>query len=255
MKIVTLNTWGGRAGKEKLLNFFQKHKDDIDIFCLQEVWSGPYEHLEGLAVGGVNIQFENIMVYGKQDISKILSSYKVSFHPHQGDNYGLMMLVKNNLKVIEDGEVFVHKHKEFIPKGDVGKHARNIQYVTIETEAGLKTIINFHGLWNGQGKNDSEDRLVQSDNILKFVQNLHHPFVLCGDFNLLPETQSIKKFEDLGFYNLIKKSGVTSTRTSYYTKAEKFADYIFTSPEIPVKDFEVLPDEVSDHAPLYIDID
>ena len=37
MKIITLNTWGGRAGEERLLDFFNTHKDDTDIFCLQEI--------------------------------------------------------------------------------------------------------------------------------------------------------------------------------------------------------------------------
>lgn len=255
MKIITLNTWGGRAGKEKLLNFFQNHKGDIDIFCLQEIWSAPYEYLEGTSAGGVKLSNEHIMVYGKQDISKILSEHVVFFHPHHREDFGLMMLVGNTLKVIESGEIFVHKYKGYEPIGDAGRIARNIQYVTIETEGGLKTIINFHGLWNGQGKNDSEDRLVQSDNILNFVQNLDHPFVLCGDFNLLPDTLSLKKFEEARLHNLIKEYGITSTRTSYYTKAEKFADYVFTSPKITIKDFKVLPDEISDHAPLYIDIE
>jgi len=42
MKIITLNTWGGRAGKELLLSFFEKYRDDADIFCLQEIWSAPH---------------------------------------------------------------------------------------------------------------------------------------------------------------------------------------------------------------------
>jgi exonuclease III len=37
MKIVFLNTWGGRVG-QPLLEFFKNHQD-VDVFCLQEVWS------------------------------------------------------------------------------------------------------------------------------------------------------------------------------------------------------------------------
>ena len=54
--------------------------------------------------------------------------------------------------------------------------------------------------------------------------------------------------------NLIKEYGITSTRTSFYEKENKFADHAFVSSDIEVVDFKVLPDEVSDHAALYLEI-
>jgi len=39
----------------------------------------------------------------------------------------------------------------------------------------------------------------------------------------------------------------------HYTKTEKFADYVLTSPNIQVIDFQVLPDAVSDHSPLQVE--
>jgi endonuclease/exonuclease/phosphatase family metal-dependent hydrolase len=134
-------------------------------------------------------------------------------------------------------------------------HARNIQYMTIGTSGSLRTVINFHGLWTGNGKGDTEDRLLQSDNIIRFLKTLSHPYVLCGDFNLLPETQSLKKLEDSGIRNLIKEFGIASTRSSHYTKPVRFADYTFVSDGITVNDFKVLPDEVSDHLAMYLDFD
>ena len=253
MKIISLNTWGGLAGKEKLLEFFERHTD-VDIFCLQEIWSAPYEHLEGVAMGPIELQNDKIMTYGLQEISKVLSDHIAYFRPHHLENYGLLMLVKKNLKVLEEGEIFVYKEKGYVHKDNIGSHARNIQYVTVETDTGLRTVINFHGLWNGQGKDDSEDRLLQSDNIIKFMKNISNPIVLCGDFNLLPETESLKKLENFSLRNLIKEYGITSTRTSYYTKPHKFADYTLVSKGIEIKNFKVLPDEVSDHSPMYIEI-
>lgn len=254
MKLISLNTWGGRAGKEGLLAFFNKHQD-VDIFCLQEMWSAPYEHLEGKSAGGLAIDHSKVMVQGVQEISAVLTNHRSYFRPHLLDNYGLLMFVKNDWSVLEEGEVFVHKEKGFIPDGDVGNHARNIQYVTLQTPAGVRPVLNFHGLWNGAGKGDSEDRLRQSDKIIEFVKTLPNPYVLCGDFNLLPDTQSLIKLEDVGLRNLIKEYGVTSTRTSHYTKEQKFADYALVSDGVVVKDFIVLPDEVSDHSPMYLDFE
>lgn len=254
MKIISLNTWGGRAGKENLLAFFKTHAN-TDIFCLQEIWADAYEHLDGHLAGGVKINNEQIMVHGLQEISEALPNHAAFFRPHYGDNYGLLMLVRKSLSVLEEGEVFVFKHKGYVPEGDAGNHARNIQYVTIETKAGPITVINFHGLWNGKGKTDTEDRMQQSKNILAFVKKLDGEHLLCGDFNLLPDTESIKLFESEGLRNLIREYGVASTRTSFYTKPEKHADYVFVTKSLRVQDFKVLPDEVSDHAPLLIEVE
>ncbi len=253
MKIITLNTWGGRAGEEKLLNFFDNHKN-VDIFCLQEIWSAPYEEYNGSAAGGIPINHDQIMVEGMQKISNLLIEHTGFFRPHFLDNYGLMMFVRKDYNVISEGEIFVYKEKGHIPEGDIGNHARNIQFVTVQIDHKLITIINFHGLWNGKGKTDTEDRIKQSQNIIAFIQSIEGEVVLCGDFNLLPDTESIRIFENTGLINLIKTNEIKSTRTSYYSKQEKYADYIFTSPNLLVKDFKVLPDEVSDHSPLYIEV-
>lgn len=257
MKIISLNTWGGKAGKEKLLAFFRENADTTDIFCLQEIWAAPYEHLDGQSAGGSILDHSQILVYGLQEISAILPNHVAFFRPHFGDHFGLLMFVHKNLAVIGEGDVFVYKHKGYMPEGDAGNHARNIQYVTIETETGALTVINFHGLWAGRekGKGDTADRLEQTERIIEFTKQIQNPFVLCGDFNLLPDTQSLKKLEEAGLRNLIKESGVTSTRTSFYTKPEKFADYAFVTKSLCVQDFRVLPDEVSDHAPLLIEVE
>ncbi len=254
MKILSLNTWGGRAGKEKLLNFLKEQSKDADIFCFQEIWAAPYTHLEGVNAGGLELKNRDTMVYGKQEITAALNEYEYFFHPHHGDHYGLMMLVRKGIDILQTGDVFVHKDRGHIPEGDVGNHARNIQYVTFMHEKVKNTVINFHGLWNGKGKTDSDDRIEQSNNIVRFIKELDGEVILCGDFNLLPDTKSIKILEDAGLRNLVDEYGILSTRTSYYTKIEKFADYAFVSHKVSIKDFRVLLDEVSDHAPLLLEI-
>lgn len=188
-----------------------------------------------------------------QEISSLLSGYEAYFRPHFMDNYGLMMLVKKDSKVIAEGEVFVYKEKGYVPSGDIGNHARNIQYVTLLVDGKPLTVINFHGLWNGKGKTDTEDRLNQSRNIINFINSLNSECILCGDFNLLPTTKSLMLFEETGLKNMIKEHNITSTRSSFYQKPEKYADYIFISAGLREKDFKVLIDQVSDHLPLYLE--
>jgi len=259
MKLITLNTWGARAGHKEFLEFIENNKE-IELFCFQEIWNVNNENMDDVKyllndaiVGGVVLQ--NMMTNLYKTLEILMSSYKGYFRPHYGTHYGLAMFVKNNLNLKQEGDVFVYKTREFIPTGDAGNHARNIQYMSIETPNGTRTIINFHGIWNGKGKTDTEDRLLQSDNIVMFLKTLTNPFVLCGDFNLLPDTESLKKFELFGLRNLIKENSITSTRTSLYKKEHRMADYVFVSEGIKVNDFKVLPDEVSDHSPIFLDFE
>lgn len=259
MQLITLNTWGARAGHKEFLGFI-KNQQNIDILCLQEIWyvrDGEGEKvsnlLEGAIVGGTVL--ENMMRDLFPQLSEVLPNHLGFFRPHYGTHYGLASFVKNDLNLKEEGDIFVFKDRDFVPTGDVGNHARNIQYITLNTNNGLRTVVNFHGLWNGKGKTDTEDRILQSDNIIKFLKTLTNPFILCGDFNLLPDTESLRKFEEFGLRNLIKENNITSTRTSLYKKEHRMADYVFVSDGIKVNDFKVLPDEVSDHSPIFVDFE
>lgn len=257
MKIVSLNTWGGRAGREVLLSFFKKYADQIDIFCLQEVWAGPHEDIANTTVGGRVIDMSKIVTDMLQSIEVLLPDHECFFRPHFRNHYGLATFVRKGIPVISEGEYFVYQDKEYVtpPGVDIGMHARNVQFVTIETSDGPLTVMNFHGLWNGKGKYDCDERIVQSARIIQFLETLTTPVILMGDFNLTPETTSLKMLEDYGLTNLIALHNITSTRTSLYDKMGGFfADYALVSKEIEVVDFKVLPDVVSDHAPLYLEI-
>lgn len=261
MKIISLNTWGARAGHSKFLDFFKQYRDKVDMFCLQETWHINQsdevikKHAEGLLEGAIvgGTVLKGMMTDLFPRVDDILTDYNGFFRPHYGNHYGLSMFIHKNVKLIKEDDVFVYKHREFIPTGDVGCHARNIQYATIQTPVGLRTVINFHGLWNGKGKTDTPDRLEQSDRIIEFIKQIPHSVIICGDFNLLPDTESLKKFEHRGLKNLIKELNITSTRTSFYKKPEKFADYMFAGQDVKVNEFKLLPEEVSDHLAMFLD--
>src|SRR3989344_5580495 len=109
MKLISLNTWGGRAGKEKLLKFFETHKNSVDVFCLQEIWSRAYKDLGDKTAGGVTLDYSKIMTDGVREISELFSDFVPFFRPHVADNYGLLMLIRKKYAIINEGEVFVYK--------------------------------------------------------------------------------------------------------------------------------------------------
>ncbi len=244
MKLVALNAWQGRL-HEPLMAFF-KNNQNIDIFCLQEIYHNAPKPLVEDKGDRLNLLSE---------IASLLPDHNSYFKPHVFDYFGIAIFVNKKIKIAEEGDLFVFKERKDALQDFKVSHARNLQFITIETNKGKRTILNFHGLWNGQSKEDTEERIAQADNISKYVKTIDNPYVFCGDFNLLPENKSLKMIEDLGMRNLIKEYGISSTRSSHYKKPDKFADYTLVSDGIKVNEFKVLPDEISDHLAMYLDFE
>lgn len=179
-----------------------------------------------------------------------MPDFNYFFRPQYRGIYGLATFVRKSIHVENEGEVFVFKHQGYENPIAMGNHGRNIQHLTLRTDAGPITIVNFHGLWNGQGKSDSEDRILQSQKIAQFLTTVRTPYALAGDFNLTPNTQSFRILNDICPKDFIAEYGVTSTRSSFYPKPERLADYILACEKTQASTFEVLPDEVSDHLAL-----
>ncbi|MES2213868.1 MAG: endonuclease/exonuclease/phosphatase family protein [Patescibacteria group bacterium] len=245
MKLITLNTWGARI-KEPFTEFIKKHQD-IDIFCFQEVYDKSKEIL------GEEYPDSNHDLFN--ELSTLLPNHNGFFRPVLQGVYGIAMFINKNYSVLEEGEILIHGRNQ---EGTInaGHHDRNMQWLKFEHEGRALTVLNVHGLWNGKGKADVPEKIAQSRIIKDFMNKLEGPKILCGDFNLNPDTKSIKMLEEK-MRNLIKEYSVPSTRNSIYFskpgKTENFADYIFVSPDIIVKNFQVLPEEVSDHAALLLE--
>ena len=78
-----------------------------------------------------------------------------------------------------------------------------------------------------------------------------------GDFNLLPDTESIQMLNK-EMKNLIDIYKIKSTRPNFYDGLDKgniVCDYIFVNDKIKVNDFRVLESSSSDHLPLWLDFD
>lgn len=250
MKLISLNLWGGRVHAE-LTVFLKEYSQTTDIFCFQEMYhqaDGKFSNAKW-ADDGINPQLFDY-------IKSLLPGHNGIFYPHFEDFWGLAIFVKKDIPILEEGEQFVH-HASSKEEEQTGATSKNLQYISIEFNHKKVNIVNFHGLYGGRGfgKGDSESRIKQSKNIVIFLESLSGEIVLCGDFNLKPNTESLKMIENAGLINLIKEAGVTSTRTSFYKKDEKFADYTLVTDGISVKKFKVLPDEISDHNAMLLEFD
>lgn len=240
MKLITLNAWGGSI--EKPFFEFIKNYHDIDIFCFQEIYKNADSKI---STDGRKVDL-NLFT----DLQSILKNHVGFFRPVIAGSFGMGIFVKKSIQVVDEGEIIIHDNPHY--EGTGPTHPRNLQWVKLISGDKEWCIMNVHGLWNGMGKSDTNERITQSNEIKSFTNTIKTPFILAGDFNLRPDTESLKIVAE-GLNDLVNIYDIHSTRTSYYTKEERYADYIFTTKDIKVRHFEVMPNEVSDHAPLLVD--
>lgn len=240
MKLITLNIWGGHV-HDPLHQFISSHQD-VDIFCFQEVYHNAKEM--------ISIEDRKVSLNIFSELQALLANHTGYFRPVVNDIYGISIFISNKIEVLGEGDYLIHHNPDYPGHGPT--HSRILQWIKCRVDDREYAVINVHGLWNGKGKTDTAERLAQSNKIKEFMATINARKILCGDFNLKPDTQSLQILAS-DMHDLINSHQITSTRTSYYPKEEKYADYIFASKDVTINQFEVLKDEVSDHAPLLLD--
>lgn len=265
MNITYLNTWVGKKPEEYESFLLEKAKTE-DVFCLQEVVAF---HKQGFTDFG-------LMLHQWTLTENILKNF-VGFHAVRqrdwydyeaylgvGDqvDYGNAIFVRKDIPILEYREKFILGHQNSGKEEIIQKTIPVvIQAVKVKKDASHLWIVNFHDYYAGKGygKFDTEERITQSQEIAKFIQELSGEIILGGDFNINPDTQSLKIIESIPLENLISKYNIQTTRTSLYPKEKRdvwpHADYVFVNNEVNVVDFKVDVDsDVSDHAPMFLKI-
>lgn len=259
MKIISLNIYGGTIF-EPLLEFIKKESADTDIFCFQEVFRSDSDVISN----GARM---NIFT----DLAKALPDFDAYFTPtfERFDLTGRVefavvggeaMYVRKSIPIINHGNVFVYGTYNDVVIHDEGKleFPAALQYIHIEHNSQPLLVSHIHGIvWPGT-KIDSPARLEQSRNIVEFLNKQPGEKILCGDFNLMPDTESVRLIEKSGMRNLIKEFKIADTRGTLNAKKnpgnpQYFADYCFVSPGITVRNFTVLDLPISDHLPLVLE--
>lgn len=129
-----------------------------------------------------------------------------------------------------------------------------MQYLILEKNKSKTLVVNIHGYWNPDTKSDTPQSWDQMNKIIKFLNSNKYEKIFCGDFNLNPNTKSMKLLER-DMVNLIKKNNIKSTRSNHHKRKDKLADYILVSKKVNVINFKVLQEYVSDHLPLFLEFE
>lgn len=132
---------------------------------------------------------------------------------------------------------------------------RSIQKAIIDIDGKELQIINVHGIWN-KDKVGDDRTIMQSKFILDNIRE-DIPVIVVGDFNLLPDTESIKILNDK-LINLIEEYNIKSTRPTFddgLDVGNLVCDYVFVNDKIVVNDLKVINSNISDHLPIILDFD
>ena len=241
MKILQLNAWGGKLGAQ-IVSLLQR--EQADMVCLQEVIRFP---------GGRSFLFEDI------DSIAADTGYKYSyFSEHIGyplmkrtAQTGLMILSKYPFASTNTIPLRLQYTKDF-DLIDSDYNVQTLQHASVVVGEKTYNILNYHGYHIREHKNGSPETLRQCELIASYLSKLPEPVILCGDFNLSPDSESIAIIERL-LQNHTAQAKVSSTRT-HLTRKTEACDFIFSSKSITHPTFIVLDDVVSDHKVLSLEI-
>jgi len=254
MKLISLNTWGGHE-YDALMKFIGEHKGDTDVFCFQEMTvsnDGPV----------VSNSTRTNLFKETGEMLKDFVGESVAFvsgfdeaGPVDFDlRWAQAIFVRRGINIIDKSSIIINEDKETYDGKSNGKSI--MQHVLLELGGKKVVVCNVHGVPYPGSKLDTPDRLRQSERIKEFTDKQKEPLILCGDFNLMPDTESIRMLEG-GLENLIRTHKITSTRgrlNLYYgtPKQQDYADYIFVSSGVTVEQFSVPDVKVSDHLPMIL---
>ncbi|WP_454849258.1 endonuclease/exonuclease/phosphatase family protein [Rhizobium binxianense] len=267
LRIVSLNVWGGKL-HGSLIDYLSTV--DADVLCLQEVVRTPGARSDWLTYrDGDTVLPQRANLF--EEIGAVLPEHDGFFCPtargalFDGEEtifsqFGLATFVRRSHAVIGQALGFVYG--SYSPEG-WGAHprARNAHCVRIfNHEAGYPiTIAQMHGLRDLAGKGDTPAREQQAQALSRLIRQVwpgNERLVVCGDFNVLPDSRTFAELGKLGLAELVTSRGFTDTRTSHYAKDGRFADYMLATPEVGVAAFDVVArPEVSDHRALLLDLE
>lgn len=266
MRVMCLNGWGGKL-HELLVSYLSSERPDV--LCLQEVVHSPEAAQDWLTYrDGDHVLPQRADFF--RDVSLALPEHVAFFCPTARGvlwdgvvaippRWGLATSVPMSLPVIAQAQGFVHKC--FSPHG-FGDHPRPRSAHAVRVYDYVRdrsvSIAHMHGLRDLRGKMDTPERADQARRLLDLSNQVSEAGdlrVICGDFNVEPDSETLAILEESGFTELVTTFGFAGTRRSRYKKPGRFADYMLVNRVEEIAGFAVIDEpEVSDHCPLILDL-
>lgn len=247
MKLIQLNTWGGRLTKNIA---FLLEKEDPDVVCMQEVFSSSS-----------TIVLPNTMFNSLQVLQELNGLNSVFFSPLLSVKYGKAKVDYGNAilskhPIQQSRTIFTEgKYKSRFNSKNPKLGIYNLQIAKLSMGGKQLAVANHHGHWEQSPKGD-EVSVGKMKAVYEQLRGINEPLIFTGDLNLSPNSPAIRALDGLNLRNLTLESKVESTlSTIHYAKKDVVCDYIFISKDIKVRSFKVADETVSDHKALIFEFD
>jgi endonuclease/exonuclease/phosphatase family metal-dependent hydrolase len=242
MKLMTLNVWQGRLERVLLKHLEQQN---VDFACMQE--AVDYEG----KTGGLISSYSKIGASLRLDQQFFSPLYALKFGS-KSITFG--NVIYSNLPFEQSETIFTRgQYKDDFDFDVDDYNIRALQHTLVKVGDKKLHILNHHGHHIDAHKLGDEETMRQSALIIEYIKQLDGAVILCGDFNLSPESESIKQFDSI-LQNLPVTHSLETTRSLLAYKKE-VCDYIFVNESVEVKDFSMDDTIISDHNALILDFE
>ncbi|MCA9318025.1 endonuclease/exonuclease/phosphatase family protein [Candidatus Saccharibacteria bacterium] len=242
MKLMTLNVWQGRLERVLLKHLEQQN---FDFACMQEAVD------YGGKTGGIISSYSTI--------GKSLRLDHQFFSPLNATKFGKNEISFGNVIysklpfTLSENTFTRGSYKADFDFDEDDYNIRALQHVALGVEGKKLHILNHHGHHIDAHKLGDDETLRQTSMIIDYIKKLDGAVILCGDFNLSPESESIKQFDSV-LKNLSVDYSLETTR-SLLTYKNEVCDYIFVNDEVDIQDFSMDQTIISDHNALILDFE
>lgn len=241
MRLLGLNAWQGRLERVLLK---QLETIDADFSCMQEIveynkWT--------IGLVGPSSSIQKALGCEYSYVSPLISMEFNGEPMNFGNAIYSKYPIEDASTTFTRGQYTENYDRDTTPDYNI----RAFQHATVNIDGKQLHIINHHGHHIDAHKNGDEETERQTNMIADYVSRLNGAVILCGDFNLAPESKSIQIL-DKSLRNLAVEHGLTTTRSRLTTKKE-VCDYIFVNNQVNVENFYMIDEIISDHNGLVLD--
>lgn len=248
LKLLHLNIFCGRC-IDKVISFINEMQ--FDIVHLQEVSRGSFSYTHADCFEEVK---RRTGLNGEMVVNWIHKG-------KEGGQFGNATFFKKSLLLKEQIHLYFRPPIEIDPENyPIYEHPKGALFLLLETKGKSFWCINTHLAW-GPTPFDEPYKIEESQKLSQKIGTLKQPFILSGDFNVVPDTQVVKLLEAHGC-NVTRKYGITNTLDSNLHKAKHLfpaglaVDFVITHPTIEVIDLKKVDyTTLSDHIGLILHFD
>lgn len=262
MKILSLNVALFETNNAKLSKFLTDQK--LDIICLQEVASSFSKTIKEdfLSKDCIDQATTKLKYSFFAPTWEVKDFHQKKFHQKEVFSFdfgGFLKsgnYIKSKFKILKKANIFFGNKNIKVTDWSTWPQIQSkaIQLVDLLLPNSKKLrVLNYHGIWTKE-KIGNKETLAACQKINELAIEVDFPSIIVGDFNLFPDTESMKVFKD--FTSLVDQHNIQTTRPKSNELSHlkrNVVDYIFVSKGVKINSFEVLDTDVSDHLPLILD--